>query len=120
MKYILDYNFTFLTHSLESNSGLISKAYQAAVETQSTAAVKHLLGKILKEDTVKALQVSFFEVNTVKSRNIYVKFVFQTETFLNFVYLKQSGTFSYHVHLFCYPIINLVNNTFITSFNIAL
>ena len=45
------------SYYLELDLGLISKAYQAAVETQSTAAVKHLLGKILKEDTVKALQV---------------------------------------------------------------
>jgi len=38
------------------NSGLISKAYQATVETQSNAGAKHLLTKILKEDTVKALK----------------------------------------------------------------
>ena len=36
-------------------TGLISKAYQAAIETQSNAAAKHLLAKVLKEDTVKAL-----------------------------------------------------------------
>jgi len=36
-------------------TGLISNAYQAAVETQTNAGAKHLLAKILKEDTVKAL-----------------------------------------------------------------
>ena len=41
---------------LSFSEGLISKAYQAAVETQSNAGAKHLLTKILKEDTVRALQ----------------------------------------------------------------
>ena len=40
---------------LSFSEGLISKAYQAAVDTQSNAGAKHLLTKILKEETVKAL-----------------------------------------------------------------
>lgn len=41
-------------HNTQS-PGLISRAFQAAVETQSNSAAKHLVGKILKEDTVKGL-----------------------------------------------------------------